>query len=102
MPEGKQPQIALLVRIKSKLPREELVKRYKERMSNFRALPGLVQKYYVEDPATGDVCGLYLWDSQESLDAYLKSDLRKTIGAAYEAVEPPRAEKFNVIDILRE
>ena len=101
MTQDQQPQVLVLVRLKSKLPREELVQRYKERMPDFRALTGLIQKYYVEDPATGEIGGLYLWDSKESLDSYMQSELRKTIGSIYEAVELPRVEVVTVIDILR-
>jgi len=48
-------------------------RRYKERMPQFRELPGLVQKYYSYDEATGEWAGIYLWDSEESLAAYLES-----------------------------
>ncbi|MGB5303324.1 MAG: hypothetical protein WBO43_02470 [Gemmatimonadota bacterium] len=45
--------------------------------------------------------GIYLWDSDESLAAYLESDLRKTIPSAYELTEPPRVERFPIVDVLR-
>ena len=54
-----QPKIMLVVRnLKSDLPFEELKRRYEERMPQFRALPGLVQKYYSHDAQTGDVAGM--------------------------------------------
>lgn len=97
-----QPKIMLVVSgLKSKLPFEELERRYKERMPKFRALPGLVQKYYAHDPATGEMAGIYLWDSEASLAAYLESDLRKSIPEAYELVQPPRIERFPLVDVLR-
>jgi heme-degrading monooxygenase HmoA len=97
-----QPTIMLIVRgLKSKLTEEELDRRYKERMPRFRAFPGLVQKYYTVDETTGEWAGVYLWDSEESLAAYLESDLRKSIPAAYELVGPPQIERFAVIDVLR-
>ncbi len=97
-----RPTIMLIVRgLKSDLPQEELERRYKERMPQFREVPGLVQKYYSVDESTGEWAGIYLWDSDESLAAYLESDLRKTIPSAYELTEPPRVERFPIVDVLR-
>jgi hypothetical protein len=101
MPDPK-PTIMLIVRgLKSKLSAAELEPRYKERMPEFRAIPGLVQKYYSYEESTGEWAGIYLWDNQESLDAYLESDLRKSIPSAYELTEPPRIERYPIVDILR-
>ena len=97
-----RPTILLLVRgLKSRLSREELERRYKERMPQFRALPGLVQKYYSYDETTGTWAGIYLWDSEESLATYMDSDLCKSIAAAYELTEPPVLERFPLVDVLR-
>lgn len=97
-----RPTIMLIVRgLKSDLPHEELERRAKERAPQFRKLPGLVQKYYVVDDATGEWAGVYLWDSEESVQAYLASDLRKSIPAAYELKGPPQVERFAVVDVLR-
>lgn len=99
---NRQPAILLIVRgLKSKLSRDELEKRYKERMPQFRDLPGLIQKYYAYDEATGEFAGIYLWDSEGSVKKYLESDLRKTIPAAYELTEPPKIERFRIVDVLR-
>lgn len=97
-----QPAIMLIVRgLKSALSREEMDRRYKERMPQFRELPGLVQKYYSYDEATGEWAGIYLWDSEESLAAYLESDLRKSIPSAYELTGPPQIERYPLVDVLR-
>jgi len=101
MSEAK-PTIMLTVRgLKSDLPFEELERRARERKPQFQALPGLVQKYYVVDEENGEWAGVYFWDSEESLQAYLASDLRKTIPAAYELKGPPQIERFGVVDVLR-
>jgi len=96
-----QPGIMMIVRFKSSLSREEAERRYKERLPEFQALPGLIQKYYLYDPSTDEWGGLYIWDSQASLDDYLKSDLRKSIPEVYEIVGAPRIEVSPVIDTLR-
>jgi heme-degrading monooxygenase HmoA len=97
-----QPTIMLIVRgLKSDLPHDEFERRYKERMPHFREVPGLAQKYYAYDESTAEWAGIYLWDSEEALSAFLESDLRKTIPSAYELTEPPRIERFPIVDVLR-
>ena len=92
----------LIVRgLKSDLSHDELEQRYKERMPQFRDAPGLIQKYYSYDESTKEWAGIYLWDSEESLEAYLESDLRKTIPSAYELTQPPQVERFQIVDVLR-
>ncbi|MCG6919494.1 MAG: YdhR family protein [Acidobacteria bacterium] len=97
-----QPAVMLIVSgLKSKLSHDELERRYKERMPQFRDVPGLLQKYYAYDPSTEEWAGIYLWDSEESAAAYLESDLRKTIPSAYELTQPPRVDRFPIVDVLR-
>jgi len=68
----------------------------------FRALAGLQQKYYLQDPATGEIAGLYLWESQEALSAYRESELRASIAEAYQAEGEPRVEVYRVVKTLRD
>jgi heme-degrading monooxygenase HmoA len=102
MDKNARPGVLLIVRFKSSLSADELKRRYKERLPKFRALPGLLQKHYLHDPVSGEWAGLYLWDSQESLDEFMASDLRKTIPETYQFAGTPRIETLNVIDTLRE
>jgi hypothetical protein len=101
MTSGAHPKVLLIVRFKSSLPPDELERRYKKRLPEFRALPGLIQKYYLYDPLSDEWGGLYLWDSQESLDEYMASDLRKSIPETYQIVESPRLETITVVETLR-
>ena len=97
-----QPTVIVIVRgLKSRLSHDELERRYKERMPQFRDVPGLLQKYYSYDSSTEEWAGIYLWESEESAAAYLTSDLRKTIPSAYELTQPPRIERFPIVDVLR-
>jgi Putative mono-oxygenase ydhR len=73
----------LYVRVKSGLDPKELERRMLERRPRFREVPGLVQKFYGKDTATGEICGIYFFESQAALDAYRDTELAKTIPTAY-------------------
>ncbi|HMB74674.1 MAG TPA: YdhR family protein [Gammaproteobacteria bacterium] len=96
-----QPAVVLLVRFKSALSLEEITDVVNSRIDQFRALDGLMQKYYLHDKQSGEIAGLYLWDSAESLSDYQQCELRNTIAAAYEAVGAPRIEVYEVLEVLR-
>jgi len=97
-----EPTHTLLVRFKSQLTLDEVMKVVEDRAPEFRALAGLQQKYYLQDAATGEYGGLYLWESPDALDAYRESELRASIAQAYQAEGEPRVEVYRVIKILRD
>ena len=86
----------LFVRVKSDLDPEELERRVMERRPRFKEIPGLVQKIYGRDESTGDVCGIYFFEDQESLLAFRETELAKTIPTAYEATDI-RREVYEVL-----
>lgn len=90
----------LFVRIKSRLEAKEFERRLLERRPRFLEVPGLVQKIYGRDSATGDVCGIYFFETQAALAAFRETELAKTIPAAYEAVDV-RREVYDVLYPLR-
>jgi hypothetical protein len=90
----------LFVRIRSALALDEFDRRLLERRPRFLDVPGLVQKVYGRDPETGDVCGIYFFESPEALRSFRETDLARTIPAAYEAVEV-RREAYDVLYSLR-
>ena len=90
----------LFVRIKSSLEFEELERRLLERKPGFLEVPGLVQKIFGHDPTSGDLCGIYFFESREALDAYRDTELAKSIPDAYEATDV-RREVFEEIYRLR-
>ena len=91
-----------MVRFKSRLSYDEVMKIVEERAPEFRALEGLQQKYYLHDPQSGELAGLYLWESKEGLDAYRESELRASIGKAYQTEGEPRVEVYKIVKKLRE
>jgi hypothetical protein len=86
----------LFVRIRSGLDAEEFERRLAERRPRFREVPGLVQKIYGRDKATGDVCGIYFFESDETLASFRETELAQTIPAAYEAIDV-RREVYEVL-----
>ncbi len=86
----------LFVRIKSNLEPAEFDRRLLERRPRFQDVRGLTQKVYGRDSATGDVCGIYFFESNEALAEFRDSELAKTIPGAYEAIDV-RREIYDVL-----
>lgn len=90
----------LFVRIKSDLDPRDFERRLLERRPRFRDVPGLVQKIYGREEASGDVCGIYFFESSEGLAAFRESELAQSIAGAYEAIDV-RREVYDVLYSLR-
>lgn len=90
----------LFVRAKSKLDEDELDRRLLERKPKFLEISGLVQKIYGRDETTGDVCGIYFFESKEALVNFADTELAKTIPTAYDVSEI-RREVYDVLYPLR-
>lgn len=93
--------IIQIVKFKSALSEAEIRQVMEDRAPQFRALPGLLQKYYMRETQTGEVGAVYIWDSEESVRAYRQSDLARTTASAYKALEQPRIELFETTFTLR-
>lgn len=96
------PELVLLVKFKSALPFDEVMKVVHSRADEFRALGGLQQKYYLQENGSDEIAGLYLWSSAEAFNEYRQSALRASIAEAYQAVDEPRVEVFKVLMPLRD
>lgn len=94
--------IVQFVKLESALPEEELLSIAHDRAPQFRALPGLIQKYYVQLGEPGRYGGIYIWDSQESLDAFRQSELAATIPSAYKVMSKPDIEILQGMFQLRD
>ena len=46
-----------------------------ELTSAFADFPGLIRKHWLADEENNTYGGVYIWDSKESMNAYLESDL---------------------------
>jgi heme-degrading monooxygenase HmoA len=94
--------ILQIVNLKTDLSEGELLRIAHERAPQFRAIPGLIQKYYVRRAGPGEYAGVYLWDSEESASAFRASELARSIPDAYRVVEPPDVESGEVLFPLRD
>jgi hypothetical protein len=52
-----------------------------ERAPRFAALPGLISKIWLADPATNTYGGVYLWQNRAALEAYLASETFRAMRA---------------------
>lgn len=92
----------VFVTFESELSNAELEETLRSRAQKFREVEGLVQKYYLRDRERGKVGGFYVFDSEDSRDAYLESELRSTIADAYAANGEPDVSIFQLLFPLRE
>jgi heme-degrading monooxygenase HmoA len=93
--------IVLIVRLKSGLSEEDMMKVAEDRADRFRAAEGLLQKYYLRYPAGGEYGAVYLWESEKALEKFRASDLFATIAESYKVQGTPDAVKADVIMTLR-
>ena len=94
--------IIQIIKFESALSEDEVMAVAKGRIEQFRALPGLIQKYYVKLGQPNHYGGVYVWDSMESLSAYRESELAASIPAAYKVMGSPTVEILDTLFQLRE
>jgi hypothetical protein len=79
--------------MKAQAPEQEQKKILNQLVKVYQQVPGLKQKYFLADPKTGDAGGLYVFENQESLDKYLKSDVWRNV-VLDNAKGQPKTETF--------
>lgn len=89
------------IKFRSRFSEEEVMRVAREREPLFKAIPGLIQKYYVKHADEGYFGGIYLWDSVESLNAYRASELAASIPAAYGVIGVPEIATMDMLFSLR-
>jgi hypothetical protein len=52
---------------------------------------GLIQKFYGVEKGTGEFTGIYLWDSEASIQEFQQSEPARTIPTAYKAQGRPES-----------
>jgi len=69
----------------SGLDADEVESLFRERSGSYREMEGLLQKFYLHDEESGRVGGIYVFDSEASLDRLFESDVHASLRDAYEA-----------------
>lgn len=85
-----------IVRFKSGLSDEDVRATFEARAPQYRAVSGLIQKYYLRFPEPREYAGVYLWDSRDSLQDFRTSELARTISDAYRVEGVPQVEVAEV------
>jgi heme-degrading monooxygenase HmoA len=75
--------IVQVVKYKTGLSDGEAAQTIAKRAPQYEALPGLRQKLYIKEQGTGEYGGIYIWDDEDSMRQFRKSDLAATIPEAY-------------------
>lgn len=91
-----------IIKFESALTEDEVLELAQERTENFRALPGLLQKYYVKFDKPNNYGGVYIWDSKESMESFSGSALAESIPAAYKVVGTPTIDVSEGLFQLRD
>lgn len=92
----------LLVKFHSNLRDADVRRLLDERLPQFRAVPGLLQKYYARETSTGDYVGVYLFETEDALLQYRASELARGIPAVYQVPSAPRVETLELLFAMRD
>lgn len=68
---------ALMVQFRSNLSGEAGEQVKKKREAAFREVPGLLQAFFLEPRAENDLAAFFVFDSTESLEGFLETDVVK-------------------------
>lgn len=99
--EGEKNMKILSMRFKSNKSAEELNQLSEAGFDKFRPLEGLIQKYYINNEETGEVGGVYLWENEEALTAYLNGPIVSSLPERFELKGPLKIEIVDVKYTLR-
>jgi heme-degrading monooxygenase HmoA len=75
--------ILQIVRFQSALSDAKVEEMFRARSPRYRGVEGLVQKYYLRYPDTGEHGAVYVWESREAISAFRESDLGRSIANVY-------------------
>ena len=89
-----------LVRFGSRRTYDEVLERFEAGSDKYRQVPGLLQKYYVHYPETDEYGGVYVWDSEDALQAWRKIYPLSTLTGTYQVKGEPHREVLDVMVVL--
>ncbi len=89
------------VKFESTMSEEAILRIADQRADDYRAVPGLVQKYYVRFDEPNHYGGVLVWASKEALAAFRETELSRSIPTTYGVKGAPSVEVIEVFDVLR-
>ena len=93
----------LSVKFNSSHSPEKLMQVCNEDLDIFRNVPGLIEKYYISEEATGAISGIYLFETKSARGAFWTSDLAAQIPERYGVIaESLRVEEYDMAIVLNE
>lgn len=99
----KNAEAVVAVKFNSTHSAEKLMSICNEDLDIFRAVPGLVQKYYITEEGTGALSGIYIFENKAARTVFLVSDVAKGIPARYGAnPENLRVELYDMSIVMNE
>jgi hypothetical protein len=90
----------LFILFKSGLQTKEALALMKKRTDKFKNVKGLDQKLWIHDEVSGELGGIYVFDSRDHLEAFQRSDLAKGIAGTYKLVGRPTRRVLKVTNVL--
>jgi heme-degrading monooxygenase HmoA len=99
---GDKQMIVQIVKFETSLSKDELVAVAESRTDQYRATPGLIEKFYCQCAEPNHYAGVLIWDSMESIQAFSGTELAKTIPTAYKMIGQPNIEVMNSMFELRD
>jgi hypothetical protein len=87
----------LIVKFHSVHSDADVLRILKERVPLVEGFPGLVQKYYTREAATGAYVGMHFFDSQDALERYRRSAAALSLPSAFQVLTAPRTETLSVL-----
>lgn len=99
----KNAAAVLSIKFQSSHTPEKLMAVCQEDLGKFQNVPGLIQKYYISEPESGAISGIYLFETEASREAFWTSDLAAIIPERYGVImESLRVEKYDMAIVLNE
>ena len=85
-----------IVRFKTSMTEQELLKKAKARSDRCRATDGLLQKYYLSYPDTDEFGAVYIWESEEAMKNFRRTGLAGSLPEAYQMKAAPNITQAEV------
>ncbi|MGC9369029.1 MAG: antibiotic biosynthesis monooxygenase [Paracoccaceae bacterium] len=94
--------IIQFVQFETSLSEEEVMAVAEERAPEYRAVPGLIQKYYLKLDKPDHYGGFLIWETREAMQALRETELAKTIPTTYKVIGAPDVDIHEMLFPLRD